>query len=53
LRSFFRASRVRKPARLSGGRRSGSIVQRARAMPWRIASACALPPPATVAATSY
>src|SRR3954447_6473812 len=50
----MRASRVRKPARLSGKRSSGSASTSARAMPWRTAPAWPLgPPPCTRTRTSY
>ena len=39
LRSTWRASRVRKPSRLSGIRSSGSASTSARAIPWRTAPA--------------
>ena len=45
LRSFTRASRVRKPRRLSSDRRFGSASISAREMPWRSAPACADTPP--------
>src|SRR5881394_893943 len=49
----MRASRVRKPARLSGSRRFGSASTSARAIPWRTAPACPLgPPPWTRTRTS-
>src|SRR5215211_5872452 len=48
FRSTIRASRVRKPARFSGTRSSGSASTSARAMPWRTAPAWPLgPPPCT------
>ena len=50
LLSFSRASRVRKPAFFSVGRRFGSASRRAREIPWRIAPACpTTPPPETFA----
>src|SRR6185436_14463188 len=53
LRSTIRASRVRKPARLSGTRSSGSASTSARAIPWRTAPAWPLgPPPWTRTRTS-
>jgi hypothetical protein len=39
LRSFIRASRVRRPARFSDGRNSSSARVSARAIPWRTAPA--------------
>src|SRR5205085_6216540 len=54
LRSTIRASRVRKPARLSGTRRFGSASTRARAIPCRTAPAWPLgPPPCTRTRRSY
>ena len=45
LRSTTRASRVRKPSRLSGTRSSGSASTSARAIPWRTAPAWPEGPP--------
>src|SRR5262245_4622638 len=53
LRSFLRASRVRKPRFLSAGRFAESSISSARVMPWRSASAWPeIPPPCSVAAMS-
>src|SRR5699024_9350809 len=54
LRSFTRASRVRKPAFFSAGRSSGCASISARAIARRSAPAWpVIPPPVSVAITSY
>src|SRR5579864_7067518 len=53
LRSFFRGSRVTRPADFNRSRSSALYSISAREMPWRMAPACpALPPPSTVATMS-
>src|SRR5258708_1605937 len=52
LRSFTRASLVRKPARFRLGRFSGSTSVSARAIPSRSAPACPVTPPPAIRATT-
>src|SRR5258708_14957759 len=52
LRSFTRASLVRKPARFRLGRFSGSTSVSARAIPSRSAPACPVTPPPVIRATT-